>query len=416
MIFVNSEIAPLRKVMVHRPDDGIDRIDPKSASDLLFDDLVYLKKMKEEHGIFTDVLKLFLGDENVIEMEALLQEALETSEENRHKLIDYIVNFEEMPKRDKDFLESLDVASLRKMLITGYFPEEDIELFDPIPNFMFTRDIAAVVNDHLIVTKAAKTARFRENLLTRFIFWAHPLFADVRSGDRLINLNDVDKFPSSRQGDPVTVEGGDVMTIHPDYLLLGCSERTSAYGIEVLRDELFRRKVVKNVVQINIPKTRSYMHIDTLFTQINQHHIVAFKPLICEMAGVTVQVFRSNGAVKNYFTVEEFFHGELDAHMEFIYSGNGEWPHAEREQWMDGCNLVAIRPGVAIAYERNEKTAEALQKCGYRILAAEDFIAQCRSGKINPAKVENTIISIPSGELSRARGGSHCMTCPIWRE
>jgi arginine deiminase len=101
--------------------------------------------------------------------------------------------------------------------------------------------------------------------------------------------------------------------------------------------------------------------------------------------------------------------------MEFIFSGNAEWPHQDREQWTDGCNLVAIRPGVAITYERNEKTNETLMKKGYNLVAAEDFLRQHHEGKLDISKVENTIITIPSGELSRARGGSHCMTCPISR-
>ena len=164
MIHVASEIAPLKRVLVHRPDDGIDRIDPKSAEDLLFDDIVYLEKMREEHRVFRELLRAFVGRENVIEMEDLLLESLYVGPEQRQMLIDYIVNFEELPKRDKAFLEQLDPQALKDVLVTGYLASEDVELFDPIPNFLFTRDIAVVVNDHVIITKAAKTARFRRRI------------------------------------------------------------------------------------------------------------------------------------------------------------------------------------------------------------------------------------------------------------
>jgi arginine deiminase len=179
MIHVSSEINQLKRVLIHRPDDGIDRIDPKSAEDLLFDDIVYLEKMREEHRTFRELLRAFLGKENVLEVEDLLLESLINEPEKKQILIDYIVNFEELPNRDKIFLEGLQPDVLKDLLVTGYYPEQDVELFDPIPNFLFTRDIAVTVNDHIIITKAAKSARFRENLLTRFIFQSHPMFKEA---------------------------------------------------------------------------------------------------------------------------------------------------------------------------------------------------------------------------------------------
>ena len=412
---VSSEIGQLKRVIVHRPDEGIARVSPKRAEELLFDDIVYLPQMQAEHDTFRAILEAFLGSENVLETEDLLRVALETDEESKKWVIEQTLDYEELPKSFDNMLLELSNEELAKVLITGYSKKHDYIFFDPIPNFIFTRDIAVTINDHVLISKAAKDARFRENFLTRHIFWSHPFFAHLKEGKKLINLNLSDEFPPSRRGESVSIEGGDVMIINKDYLLIGCSERTTAHAVRSLRDRLFKQKVVKNVVQINIPNDRSCMHIDTIFTQINNNHVVAFKPIVVDGLSSNVEVHKINGTSTFYHSVYDFWKNEINPNVEFILAGEGESPYQEREQWTDGCNLVAIKPGVAITYDRNPHTSIAFEKAGYKVVHAVDLLEDFRVGKRQPEDIENTIINIPSNELSRARGGSHCMTCPIER-
>ncbi|NND33106.1 MAG: arginine deiminase, partial [Saprospiraceae bacterium] len=230
-MYVNSEIGPLEKVVVHRPEEGISRVSPKRSDELLFDDIVFLPRIQQEHDIFTSILKKFIGTENVLYLEQLLFEALDADQAAQEEIIARIIDFEELPSKYLKTLSELDNRKLTAVLISGFLPDEDLILFDPIPNFIFSRDIAVTIRDHVIVTRAAKEARFRENLLTRFIFFAHPMFAQLRTEGKIINMNDVELFPRSRRGESVSIEGGDMMVFSGDHFLIGCSERTTEHAI-----------------------------------------------------------------------------------------------------------------------------------------------------------------------------------------
>lgn len=415
MIYVDNEITTLKKVIVHFPDIGISRISPKQAEELLFDDIVFYPLMDEEYRLFLRVLNSFLGSENVLETQQLITEAIDACDAVKEELIDRVIDFEELPQSFEKYFEGLSESALAKMLITGYIKNEDRILFDPIPNYMFTRDIAVTIKDHILITKAAKEARHRENLLSRFFFHYHPLFENVKSEGKVINLNHLETFPPSRKGEIVSAEGGDIMVFDKDHLMIGCSERTTPYAFQSIKDHLFELGLVENIAQITIPNERSFMHIDTLFTRVDHDVVACYKPIVYDGEGSNVLLYRSDGSSTVFPSIKDYILKEINPEMKFVFSGGGESPFQEREQWTDSVNLVAVRPGVAISYDRNLKTLRAFEKAGFKIVDSEEFFKYSVSDSDYINNLEKTIITIPSAELSRARGGSHCMTCPIER-
>lgn len=199
---VDSEIGTLQKVILHYPDAGILRVSPKKSADLLFDDIVYLPAMQAEHKVFADILRKLIGKENVLETQILLQESLGVNELHREKLIQSLVDYEELPKSIGANLGAKSDQDLAESLITGYDASDERVLFDPIPNFLFTRDICVALNEHFLITKAAKQARTRENYLTRFILYNHPLFSIPRQSGKIIDLSVLDTFLLLKKANP----------------------------------------------------------------------------------------------------------------------------------------------------------------------------------------------------------------------
>ena len=205
------------------------------------------------------------------------------------------------------------------------------------------------------------------------------------------------------------------MMIQDNYLLVGCSERTTPHAVHSLRDYFFEHGILDHVVQVNIPSDRSCMHIDTLFTRIDHKHVVGYKPIVFDGHNSTVVVHCKDGKKINYNSIRDFFVGEIGSDINFIMAGDGTSPYQEREQWTDGCNLVSLKPGLALTYDRNPFTEKAFKKAGFDVIHANDFLAKVASSELKVDEVEKTIITLPSNEFSRARGGSHCMTCPFER-
>jgi arginine deiminase len=472
-VSVSSEVGRLRRVLVHSPDSGLGKVVPSKAQDWLFEDIVHLDTIRrKEYDFYTKILLYFLDpdkirgrlaeidnpdnrrafykpghpnffrSDKVVELQWLLSDILGHNE-IRLKLVASVCAIEGCSYDTQKELLLLDPVQLAKTFISGSM-SDDRMLFAPIPNFIFTRDIGIVINHYVLLNKPAKKARTREALLAKYIFFNHPLFEEYQ--DKIIELTDTHHhFLLPREGDDhkVTLEGGDVMVISKDHLLIGVSERTSLDAAQQAIKVLFDRNVVKKITILRIPKKRDYMHIDTIFTQIKRNVWILLgtfssKAIRRDDDDDIQRILDSNkkedklriiqfrkkdpGSPEYFDNLEDLLTDiskndlECAEKVKFIYSGNNEFPFDAREQWTDSCNLLALKEGVVLGYDRNDKTVEAFKAAGFAVIHAEDLIGRLEKGGLNPDDLENTLILMPSAELSRARGGFHCMSMPLHRD
>jgi len=472
-VSVSSEIGRLRRLLVHSPDSGLGKVVPSKAQDWLFEDIVHLDTIRrKEYDYYTKILLYFLdpekikgrlaevdreenkrafykpGDDRffrsdkVVELQWLLADIL-LDHEIKLKLVASVCAIEGCSYEKQKELQQLSPVQLSKTFISGT-TTDDIMLFAPIPNFIFTRDIGIVINNYVLLNKPAKKARTREALLAKYIFFNHPLFAEYQ--DKIIELADTHHhFLLPREGDDkkVTLEGGDVMVVSKDHLLIGVSERTSLEAAHQAIKVLFEKNIVKKITIIKIPKKRDYMHIDTIFTQVKRNVWILLgnfsRKTIKHEDEDTVQRILENNKKEDKMKIiqfrkkdpgnPEYFENledlltdisrndlECTEKVRFLYSGNNEFPFDAREQWTDSCNLLALKEGVVLGYDRNDKTVEAFRANGFSVIHAHELIAAMESGDTDPDELEDTLILMPSAELSRARGGFHCMSMPLYRE
>ena len=484
-IQVSSEVGTLKRLIIHSPDAGIGKIAPRMMEDLLYDDIVFLDKMREEYNQYLSVLLWFLDpdvminrdksdadffkptkpgylkSDKVMDAEYLLMQVLR-NDLAKQLLVSAVCAMEKCDFETQMLLMKMDAETLTRTLISGVwiYEEEEDYLFAPIPNFIFTRDIGIVINNHLLLIKAAEKGRTREALFIKYIAYFN-LFGDEAKWDeysfsnKVIELEDNEYYfltdSLQKEQQEVSIEGGDVMMISPRHLLVGLSARTTQNAIHQLTTQLFKRNLVDKVSVVNIPAERAYMHIDTIFTMIKRDSWVVYAPftrdaitlskeeidfrrmLDDEMETPEEQVYvtqfiREEKPDGFKVTVKEFdFLDDLLADVSkgdfgcekvnIIPNGNAKFPFTEREQWTDSCNFLAIREGVIIGYDRNTYTNKTLQDRGFKIICAQDFNEQMDAGaKLDELITGDTLITLPSAELSRARGGTHCMSMPLLRE
>ena len=303
----------------------------------------------------------------------------------------------------EEALKKLSPPELHRFALTGQSPLPIHA--QPIPNLLFTRDLAAVVNDAIIISHPATTARARESIIIRTILEHHSLFAAIQ--DKII------KLPSG-----VTFEGGDLLVLSPELALIGHSERTSFGGVVHVVKALFEKTSIERVIMVDLPKQRACMHLDTVFTFISPDECVVFPPLIEHDKAGHVIAFTPGDAPDNFKTtllpsLKEGLNEALGRNLTFIPCGGQDPLNQEREQWTDGANFFAIGPGLIIGYERNVRTFQTLSEHGYRVVNAAGFLSYHQESSFTPG--EKIAIKLTGNELSRGRGGSRCMTMPIVR-
>jgi len=469
-INVTSEIGTLKRLLVHSPDSGLGKVVPSKAQDWLFEDIVHLETIRRkeydyyiklllyfldpqkikgrlaevdenDHAFFKPCSEEFYRSDNVIEIEWLLTDILK-DKEIKQKLVASVCAIENCSFHVQGELMNTDPTELAKIFISGTANEKEM-LFPPVPNFIFTRDIGIVINNYILLNKPAKLARTREALLMKYIFFHHPMFEDYRKNIIELTENPLHFLvPEDAMTRKVTLEGGDVMVISKDHVLIGISERTTAEAAHQTINLLFEKKIVNKVSVVKIPQKRDYMHIDTIFTQAKRNMWVllgtfARKHVKKEDAD-DVQRVLETGKKNEGISVIQFKRKDIanpvhfdnledllidvskndlksEERVKFIYSGNNEFPFDLREQWTDSCNVLALKEGVVVGYDRNDKTTNAFKKAGFQITHVKELLQQLENDEITVDSIKNTFIVMPSAELSRARGGFHCMSMPLLR-
>jgi len=467
---VTSEIGTLRALLIHSPDNGLGKVVPSKAQDWLFEDIVHLDTMrKNEYDYYVKVLMYFLdpnkikgklkqidAKENkraffkpdnkdfhasakVIEIETLLEDILHDAN-TREKLVASVCAIESCNYRLQVKLNGIEPAELAKIFISGSLTMDEM-IFAPIPNLIFSRDIGVAINKYMLLNKPAKKARSRETLLLRYIFFNHPIFSAYR--DNILEIPEtVQHFlrPGEDDGEKTTLEGGDLMMVSPGHLIIGCSERTSVSGANEAIKLLFENNAVEKITIVKIPHKRDYMHIDTIFTQVKRNVWVLLRSL--SVAGSVMESqepgawftdkknkdrpeivqFQKNKSPKTFDCIEDLLTDVSENDLQskektkFIYSGNNTFPFDAREQWTDSCNLLALKEGVVLGYDRNDKTIAAFKQQGFDVVKVGNLLQKFENDELNPQDMKDTLILMPSSELSRARGGFHCMSMPLLRD
>jgi arginine deiminase len=400
---VDSEVGTLRKVMVHRPGLEHTRLTPANAEELLFDDVIWVKRAKEEHDAFVSVMR-DRGVE-VIETEQLLTEVLDVPEA-REWVLDRVLDERHvgvyLARSRHEWGLSASASELAYRLIGGItkrdLPEGEGLTYDssdlsdlllpPLPNFIFQRDPLCWIYDGVTLNPMTKPARRPETILMEAICRWHPLFA--QDGAVKVWHGGVEQ-----EWGRATVEGGDVMPIGNGAVMIGMGERTAPQAVTMIARELFKAGSARLVLAVTLPRSRNYMHLDTVMTMVDRDAVTLFPHVV---DGARVWSIRP-GDTPDLPVVERFAGGVVDAleqaldveKMRIVPTG-GDPFGSEREQWDDGNNLLCLEPGVVIAYDRNVDTNTRLRKAGVEV------------------------ITIPGSELGRGRGGSHCLSCPIQRD